>query len=181
MLIIRILLNWDSLAFKLINKGLYNPFAFFIFELITNLADFIVFALTLYWLFNWLFASKRSRNNEITTVLIPVFIAAVTTIVLKILIHRGGPRPFVVPWFEILIPFFPSKYAFPSGHATRAFAFAFGLTAKYPKKGILIFTAAILIGFSRVYIGAHYPLDVLAGALLGIFITWLYLKIKSRK
>jgi len=58
-------------------------------------------------------------------------------------------------------------FSFPSGHATIAFAMAVVLSRKEPKWKWIFYTLATLISLSRIYLGVHYPLDVLFGALLG--------------
>lgn len=70
----------------------------------------------------------------------------------------------------------PFGLSFPSGHATQAFFLAFFLTATFKTKKtvtILIYSIAILVLISRVYLGAHYLLDVFAGATLGLI--WGYI------
>jgi len=71
-------------------------------------------------------------------------------------------------------------YSFPSGHATVAFAFATILAFKIPKTRIPVFILATLIGVSRIYIGAHYPSDVLAGAVLGCGVSAVILFVEKR-
>lgn len=65
----------------------------------------------------------------------------------------------------------PDTASFPSGHAATSFAGATILSLAFPRvaPGLLVLAAAI--GFSRVYLGVHYPLDVLAGAVLGAAIA----------
>ena len=62
----------------------------------------------------------------------------------------------------------PLTSSFPSGHATVAFACATVLALAVPRLRWPLFALAALIAFSRVYVGVHYPLDVLAGAVLGV-------------
>jgi undecaprenyl-diphosphatase len=80
----------------------------------------------------------------------------------------GRPRPFVNNHVNLLLDNINSK-SFPSGHAS----FFFGLSTIvyfYNKKiGILFFIASFLISISRVYCAIHWPADILAGALVGIF------------
>jgi undecaprenyl-diphosphatase len=61
----------------------------------------------------------------------------------------------------------PHDGSFPSGHAASSFACATVLAFAVPRYAPLLFLLAAAIGFSRVYVGVHYPLDVLAGAALG--------------
>ena len=62
----------------------------------------------------------------------------------------------------------PHDHTFPSGHAATSFAAATILTAARPRWGPLWFLLALAVGFSRVYVGVHYPLDIVGGAVLGI-------------
>jgi undecaprenyl-diphosphatase len=61
----------------------------------------------------------------------------------------------------------PDHFSFPSGHTTVAWSVAVALGAQSPELAALMLPLAAAIGISRVYLGAHYPLDVAAGALLG--------------
>ncbi len=70
-----------------------------------------------------------------------------------------------------------SGYSFPSAHATNHFALAFLLILFFRPlrllyKGLLLFWAG-LISFSQVYVGVHYPIDILTGALIGATIGYL--------
>jgi undecaprenyl-diphosphatase len=64
----------------------------------------------------------------------------------------------------------PDKFSFPSGHSATAFSVAAALFDHPTGAGGFAFPSAILIAVSRVYLGAHYPLDVAAGAVLGTVI-----------
>lgn len=61
-------------------------------------------------------------------------------------------------------------FSFPSNHATNVFALAAYFSYNYRKLTLPCFVAASLVGYSRIYLGAHYPMDILAGATLGVFI-----------
>jgi undecaprenyl-diphosphatase len=65
----------------------------------------------------------------------------------------------------------PVTFSFPSGHATVSFACATTLALAVPRLSWPLFALATLISFSRVYVGVHYPFDVLAGAALGVVIA----------
>lgn len=63
-------------------------------------------------------------------------------------------------------------YGFPSNHSVNAGAAAAALSVAYPGAAFAFAGVAALIGYSRVYVGAHYPGDVLGGLLIGIAIGW---------
>ena len=65
----------------------------------------------------------------------------------------------------------PHDGSFPSGHATVSFACATLLSFYVPRAAPLFFLLAAAIAWSRVYVGVHYPLDVLGGAALGVLIA----------
>jgi undecaprenyl-diphosphatase len=76
-------------------------------------------------------------------------------------------RPFIDIVRAIVVGKKPGNWSFPSGHTASSFAAARMLACVWPKKWPLFYAAAILVGFSRVYAGAHYPGDVMSGAVLG--------------
>jgi undecaprenyl-diphosphatase len=63
--------------------------------------------------------------------------------------------------------------SFPSNHSANMFAVAMAVSGASPLASIPFFLAAFLIGYSRVYVGAHFPMDVLGGAAIGILIATL--------
>jgi undecaprenyl-diphosphatase len=100
---------------------------------------------------------------------------------IKALVDRERPsQHFAAP--KTLVPA-PHDASFPSGHAATSFAAATILTATLPRFWPLWFLLAVAIAFSRVYVGVHYPLDVVAGAALGAVIALLLLaaaRLRSR-
>ena len=87
------------------------------------------------------------------------------------------PRPFVENHINLLFSYNPAEPSFPSGHAAFYFAIATIVYFYNKKAGTLFFIASFLISFARVFSGIHWPSDILAGALVGIFSGWLINKI----
>lgn len=93
--------------------------------------------------------------------------------ILKHLFNRA--RPFTVGEFNLLIEA-PSTSSFPSGHTASSFA-VLGTFIFYIKKYVFpVGVLAVLISFSRLYLQVHYLTDVLAGAILGLFVAYIITK-----
>lgn len=75
-------------------------------------------------------------------------------------------RPYEILTVEPAV--WSTGYAFPSGHTAMAFALATVLSSHFPKFRAGFFLAAAAVGISRIYLGVHYPSDVLGGVLLGL-------------
>lgn len=109
------------------------------------------------------------RWGILVMTVVAVAVADVTSTVLKALIDLERPSSrFETP--KPLVPA-PHDHSFPSGHAATSFAAATILTVARPRLGPLWFLLATAIAFSRVYVGVHYPLDVIGGAVLGIAVA----------
>jgi undecaprenyl-diphosphatase len=79
------------------------------------------------------------------------------------------PRPFIdVPGVHLLVPPPLTAYSFPSSHSAAAFAIAFTVVFFHRRFGLALVAAAALVALSRVFVGVHYPLDILVGGAFGI-------------
>lgn len=102
-----------------------------------------------------------------------LFAFGLVDLVLKPLLWR--PRPFDVLPDAYLIAARAVTSSFPSGHAASAFAGAMATSRLLPGARAVWFTLAALIAYSRIYVGVHFPIDVLAGALVGMGSAWVVL------
>jgi undecaprenyl-diphosphatase len=84
-------------------------------------------------------------------------------------------RPFEVLPEIRLIDVRPDTRSFPSGHAAMAFAGALAGARMLPPAGWILWPLAGVIAFSRIYLGVHWPSDVVFGALLGFALAWFVL------
>lgn len=92
--------------------------------------------------------------------------APLVNLVLKPLFPRARPALRPVPAVRRLARQ-PASSSFPSSHAASALAFAVGVSTEQPALALPVGTLAGAVAYSRVYVGVHYPSDVLAGAAIG--------------
>lgn len=117
---------------------------------------------------------KKTRKVGLASLMSLALGALITNVTLKNLIAR--PRPFDL--VDTIVPLIarPHDYSFPSGHTCASFASALIFYRMLPKKyGIPAVILAGLIGLSRMYVGVHYPTDVIGGFLVALFtstIVW---------
>jgi membrane-associated phospholipid phosphatase len=113
-----------------------------------------------------------------------ILIAEGVSYSLKGIVHRE--RPYLAHPNLIYGKSTPTDGSFPSGHASVAFAAATSLSLSFPKWYVIApsFAYASAVGYSRMYLGVHYPSDVLAGAIIGAgssFLTWKLQKLLNKK
>ena len=131
-----------------------------------------------WWLFiilqQW-FTSKKSQVLIFLTITAFSSAYTVSELLLKELFQK--PRPGdIFPGAVVKLFGIPSPFSFPSSHAAVSFAMAYVLSKEYPVFLPLNFGFAAIIALSRVYIGLHFPSDILYGALIGTIIGWIVVK-----
>lgn len=159
------LTNMDGNLLVWIQENVRVEFLNGFWEFVTSLADGGIL-----WIILGVSALifKRTRPVGIAMLLALIINHVATNVILKDIFQR--PRPFVT--FSEIIPLIdkPGSFSFPSGHTSTSFAAAFAIffmekSKKYAIPGIVI---AAMIGFSRMYVGVHYPGDILGGIVVGI-------------
>ena len=106
--------------------------------------------------------------------LLTVLVADTSNFVLKEVFDRERPNVRYAEPEPLMRA--PSSNSFPSGHAATSFAAATVIGAAAPRLRAPLYVLAALIAWSRVYIGVHYPLDVVAGALYGLALGLLLVR-----
>jgi undecaprenyl-diphosphatase len=125
-------------------------------------------------------AAAYRRWGTLWLTVIAVALADWSAFAIKALAGRDRP-PVVYARPKALVPV-PHDASFPSGHAATSFAAATMLTFAFPRLAPALFVLAAAVAFSRVYVGVHYPLDIVGGALLGVLVaTALRLLVTNRR
>jgi len=165
-----ILTDLDRNLFYFCNQGLRNWFFDALFPFLTDLNKKPV-ALVLVGILWLLLLMKSGRHGRIAALLLLPTIALsdqLNSSFLKFIIER--PRPCHVLANVHLLVSCGSGYSFPSSHAVNNFSAAIVLAYFLPKWSWAFLSFAGLVAFSRVYVGVHYPSDVVAGTVIGLAI-----------
>lgn len=168
---------WDEAIFRALNLAGTNAVLDLLMVAFTDLALPYVLpllAIPLWW---------KGRREEAFDLLVLLVVVVVATEVLKYVFDRARPCD-VLPNVHLLYPgacAAEGDPALPSGHASRIFAVAafLSLYFKWPVK-VSAFAVAAVSGISRIYLGVHWPTDVLAGAALGIAAALVYFMATER-
>lgn len=163
--------NLDTAIFFLINKTLANPVLDWIMPLTQTLPYVFLTLLIIFFFF-------RKKDRSLAVLLtIAVVVSSIVVGVIKDAV--GRERPYQVLDVRQLVDEHDNR-SFPSNHAQLSFLLAAIVFRFYRKFGIILFFIALLISFGRIYLGVHYPSDVMGGALIGILLAILILKIRKR-
>jgi len=161
--------NWDIQLFQAINKQfsghVLDAFMYWITRLGSGEFIFLVALLMILW--------PRKENKTAGILLLAgLTVSYHFSGFIKELVAR--PRPFETIQGTIIVETAKS-FSFPSTHTTMAFMAAVIIAVCF-KKRLLAYTLALLVGLSRIYLGVHYPTDVIGGAMAGLIIGFLLVR-----
>jgi len=167
----------DLQLFRLINNlAGRNAFLDSLARLLVNeyfLTTTMALILVIFW-FEGQDRDQRERNQRaILRALVALLLANIILKLCNLIYFR--PRPFVDHEVNLLF-YHPTDSSFPSNPATVGFSVATAIWLYNRRLGASLLVPATLFGLSRIYCGVHYPLDVIAGALLGALSAYLVVR-----
>lgn len=172
---INFIVNIDKEILYFIQEFLRSEFLNKVFSFITSLGNggFIWVTTSII-----LLISKKTRKAGVLSICSLLLCYVTNDLIIKKLVARE--RPF--NQFSDVIPLIkkPVDFSFPSGHSASSFASA-GILFRYldKKYGILAIVFATLIAFSRLYLGVHFPSDVIAGVIIGLINSYIISKMEK--
>jgi len=166
----------DSTLFRLVNQAGQNSFFDWFMPFMTDLKNFTYVLVLLGGYIVW-----RERKGGLVFLIFIGLTLAITDPFSSRLLKEwvGRIRPCQVLGGVRLLTDCNTSYSFPSSHAVNIFAAAFFLSPMFRRLAPLIFGIAAVVGYSRIYIGIHYPLDVIGGAAIGLLIAWPMTRLKD--
>ena len=167
----------DTTLFCLINQAGQNSFFDWFMPFMTDLNNFTYILAILGAYILW----RERRGGLVFLVFVGLTLAITDPFSSRLLKEWVGRiRPCHVLEEVRLLNGCNTVYSFPSTHATNIFGAAFFLAQMFRRLAPLIFVIAAVVGYSRIYIGVHYPLDVIGGAAIGLLIAWPMRWLKDR-
>ena len=163
----------DLFLFRAINRDLSNAFFDLLMPVITNPGPFLVpFAGAGIGLLVW---GGRKGRLAVVTALVLLLVSNAANELLKFWIQR--PRPCQVLEAVRLLVGCTRSLSFPSSHAANITAQAALFAYLYRPLAFPLFLVAAAVGYSRVYVGVHYPADVVGGVLVGLISAAVFIRL----
>jgi undecaprenyl-diphosphatase len=164
----------DLMIFYFFNHTISLPILDKFFSLITSVNNWYIAYVILLGI-SWTKGGKRGKIAVIGVILLIIVSDQTGYRLLKELFAR--PRPCDILTDVITPVGCTGTYSFPSNHALNNFAASFFFYKLFPKLKWVLFITAGLVAISRVYLGLHYPSDIIGGALIGIVFGYIFSKL----
>ena len=169
----------DTAVFFFINMTLSNPVTDFIMPYVTNDTGLRI-GYGLVMILCLIRGDAKLRWMVLFSVIVLVLTDQITAGLLKDFIGRFRPcQSFSTDTINLLVGCGGGK-SMPSAHAANALGQALFFSLYYPKIKPYLIRYAVLVALSRVFVGVHYPFDVLVGSLIGIIIAIIFVKLFDR-
>ena len=172
---IETLVDIDKSLMVFLNKKISNSFFDVLMPIITN-QNFLTIIGIIFIIYLGYFGNKKGRITLVVLLFAAGMSDALCAQIIKPWVGRIRPSHEFIDFINLLVSK-GGKWSFPSNHAANSFAFATVLSYFYDKNKIILFFIASTIAFSRVYVGVHYPMDILFGAFIGYAVSWITLSI----
>ena len=172
---IETLVDIDKSLMVFLNKKISNSFFDVLMPIITN-QNFLTIIGIILIIYLGYFGNKKGRITLVVLLFAAGMSDALCAQIIKPWVGRIRPSHEFIDFINLLVSK-GGKWSFPSNHAANSFAFATVLSYFYDKNKIILFFIASTIAFSRVYVGVHYPMDILFGAFIGYAVSWITLSI----
>lgn len=182
---IDVIINVDKKIFTFFNSSIANLVFDIFFPIITN-QDIWIIPILLGIIILSIKGGTKGRIASIVLIIGVILADYSSAQIIKPYFQRLRPSHDILDQIRLLVPK-GGRYGFVSSHAANMYVSATILGYFYSKQKRLFFTIASLVAFSRVYVGVHYPADIVFGGLLGyglgwITITsWVIIKMKNLK
>lgn len=159
------LIEFDRWLFYLINGAGANGFFDAVMPFLTDFSNFEI-PLAIAWVMLMVFGGRRGRVTALVLAVTLLMTDQMSSHVIKPLVQRE--RPCVELSDVRALMGLKTSFSFPSSHAANIFGAATVLSLEYRRLMIPFIVIATAVAYSRVYVGVHYPLDVIGGAALGV-------------
>ena len=163
--------NWDLAGFTLLNEQLSSPFLDPVMLAITHMGS------TVFWLFVSALLWAGNRKRESVLLAFGIVIGGLILLPIKVAFPRARPSLVVQGARALDIE---GGGSFPSGHSKNGFTACLILGSKWKSLRLPLWLLACLIAVSRIYVGVHWPFDVIVGSVVGWVVGKLTIKYETK-